>query len=773
MQDIAYCGQFSNYKEMLDKSGEWMYTSEGKIEWVKVCDKVMDFSIEPFVDVFAMGKLTGLIAYWRQKLSSYKIRPVVKVYDQNSNLVSSIYLDYECYSVDLHVFMNDNVGILTDDGAVLIYEQTQQIKLTKILKFCFVLAAKFYETGVVIMASDGNIYECEHFEKTSVICDTKSTEKPRAFEIVPPQYSYTNGVICFTVSQDGDFSIFSKKGSYGIKFDSPVRTIALSALYHYIAILLENSTLIVYDIEFTQEIYRVTVDFSIFDNFLCLRWLGESAPVAVFQDGLMFLSSDGTSPCWTFTGTCLAFTEIDSVFIQTQSESYRLVEVPATVSNVLSSMVTSDGGKLCQIFDERFTNPVLEAMENIDVETARQECIDTALFSLNEQSQAFFLNAAELAGNTNQLEKAILRAKILRTLRNECSMPLTNKQYEQLPIDMLGKRLCARHLHVIAAKIFERLGESTSDISESFSRYLIDNILDDDECLSNIQSHDFIQILFAASYAVKKGRMNLAKNLTEKEKSYVNRATLYSLLSDWQSAFEASAESCDSSSMFQVLATAIGYNDKTLVNQCIAENQTMSYFLMRVSSLIQPDRLRSILELAQTAGGEGENLLMYFMSFNPDNANKNVSNLVKLKELQKVIGADIHDNAIVGMSFNNTIRRLAKSYLPETAALLAKESDVDEKQWERIFVVTLIEEKLYRKAAEYVCVKNKRWLWDICTFTLMRTVGKSDALTFIQHCEAVDTKAAQKLKVVAESDNYVKALEENPLQLRIFRSNSW
>ncbi|EAY03391.1 hypothetical protein TVAG_489350 [Trichomonas vaginalis G3] len=773
LTDPVYCGQFSKYKDMLDKSGEWMYTSEGKIEWVKVCEKTMDFPIEPFLDTYAMGKCTGLIAYWRKKVAETKIRPIVKVYDQNSNLISTIYVDYECYNIDLHVFMNDNVGVLADDGTVLIYSHQSQIKMQKLFKFSYVLRCAFHENGVVVFAKDGNIYECENFEKTHVITQHGFTERFKQLEIVPEQYSYTNGTLCFALAYEGELYLYSSKGSYKIDFDNPIETFAISTNYNYISILFQDKTMIVYDIKLSQEIYRTNVDFDIFGTFLFLKWLGELAPVAVFQDGLLFLSSDGTSPCYSFSGMCLAYSEHDSLFIQTQTESYRLIEVPENVSNVLSTMVSSDGAKLCQIFDERMKNPVLSMMNSeIDRETAKNECIDTALFLNDTKSRVFFLNAAELTENTKNLENKILRAKILLTLQKNCSMPLTNSQFEQLPLSCLSERLCIRHLHIVAAKIFERLDEKTTNISESYCCYVIDNILDDDNCLETLIKDDFVSISFAASYAIKKGRMNLAKNLTQKEQSYEKKSVLYSLINDWKNAFENCDLSCDSSSMIQVIANAIGYHDKNFVNNCIAENETICYFCIRMISIISYQRIRAILELNSTMN-QSENLLRYYMSFSPDFVNKNVENLAKIKELQKVIGADIHDNDIVGLSFNQTIRKLAKNYLPETAILFAKESKTENRTWERIFVATLVDEKMYDKVKEFVVTKDRKYLWDLVVFLYLKNGEKNEIHYFISKCDKMDAKRAARLKQIAEGENYVKTINENPPEFRVFKSNSW
>ena len=744
---------FTNFEtrlsDVLDKTGQWMATSEGKIEWTKVMSQNWDFSIDPNFDSFSMGKCSGLIAYSRDPMTPIDMRQTIRIYNHSSALLSTISVDHECKKIEVYVFKNDNIGCITNDGFVFIYSHNFAIKKTQFFQQknsnLSVIASAFWEEGIVVLSSDGTLYESVHFEKPQILTKLENIDsKPSSFIVIPFISSPTKGTIVLITLSNGEIIMASSTGSYRVAFDSPVAYSAVSSSCTSIAFLHEDHSITVTDILMSEIIYKVNVDFSIFGEFQMMKWCGDLAPVVLFENGLIFACSDETNPCWSFDGKCIAFTEIDSLYVITQTESYRLVELSDDVSGVLSSLAVTDGSKLCKIYDERNEEPIYQHIDEIDLQKASDECLKAAIFVSDPECQTFFLNAASLCKKHSALERTIKNVRILNTLRMKASMPITFEQQVNLETEGIIKRLCYRRMHDIAADIAQETHSSLVNIGEDFVEYAVSNILDDRECLDELRAHDFVNFSYAAMVAIRRGRAFLAKSLVENEKDLGRRSYYLGKLGRWEQAFETVTVSCDMSALFTLVVMAMSQSDTDAVNKAIALSEPACFFTLRFPDLIGKDRIKTILELVDR-NCSFSNVLNRFLSFQPGFSLPGCEGLLSLLKLQEVIGNDIHQKDLAGKSFNATIRRLAHLGLKQTAKLFAKECNVSDSRFAVIYIQGLVDEGSYDALIKFVSKKKRKCVWELAAELLYNKGQESQARLLCQSLDAIDKKRAQRI----------------------------
>ena len=718
-----------------------------------------DFAISPKIDCFAMGRSSGMVAVYRRIIGISNTRPTIQLYDAQSKPIQSIILSSRASDCFLHVLPNDMFVCVTDRGDIITCSGSKEIAKESMGSFypgCSVMYASFYETGVVLLLTDGNVIDVQDFKFPVIMQHFDDIGRPEAMIAIPREKS-TNKATKVMLIRDGNLLVFDDRKFFEIKMKKPIISVAASYSYEKIAILLDDFTLIVCNQTLDKVIYRVKVDTNDMTDFLMMDWVGDIAPAIALKDAVVLGTKDEHSPVIFVTGNSAIFGDCDSVYILTQTQSYRISYVQDNVATTLDKYVESDSATLCNIFDNRLTEPFVEKLSAIsNIAQTITDLIDTAEFVKDKNAQVFFVAAACFAnafsnrGRGNIIGKVNERLRIMNALY-EIGMPITAMQLTKLSTDDLLCRLCQRGKHNLAFEIAKFMKYKISNIADDLVMKVIDTTTDDSSVISQLPL-DLIRPSFAADYAMKVDRKQLAIMFSELETDMSRKSLLFAKMEQWNQALQAASETCDSSCLMGVLQTALQSSaNESSVDEAIASCESAVHMLMKVPSLTTPERLGTILEKIPPNLPAADVLRTYNLFQSKFTLTiESCYSLKKLREAQEAYIDKTGDKSIQNMSLNDTLRTLILNDRKQDAKAIAKKCSVDSKRLTSLKFETYVMNKKWAALKRFGAKKKRRDLWPNI-ITAFRQENERLAKEFIDEIGVIDQKA--KVQILADFEN--------------------
>ena len=715
-----------------------------------------DFNLEPNNDSFAMGKGSGMIAYYRPLVVIGKIHPIIQLYNAQSKPLQEIRVNSPASNVFLEVLPNDDVICVTDSGDIFTYSSFKEIKKYSISSFypnCFIMKAAFYEDGVVCALSDGNIINVKNFDKPEVMQHFNDYGKPDAMFAIPPSKSYTDSTIVM-LCENGHLYVLDDRRYYEMELPRPVIYVAASYSYTKIAILLDDLTLIVANQSLDKIIYQTKVNDEGLTGFTMMAWIGDICP-AIAMDGAVILGTEDTESPIEFYEKPLLFSEIDSVYVLSNGQSYRISYVPDNVAMILNKNSESVGHQLCEIFDKRLTEPFIEKISNIDgIQKAIKDLIETAEYLSDTKAQTFYVATACFANTYSNRQGGSIIGKVNERLRvlnalYDIGIPTTSKQLDAIGIDNTLLRLCHHGKHNLALKIAEFTKHSTQKIVDDLVSVVIDTTSDDSMVLPQLQL-DYIRPSFAADYALKANRPQLAIIFSDLEKNKSRKSMLFARMEQWTQALQYAAETCDSSCLLAVLQMALqSRTNPDTVNQSIALCESAVHMLMKMPSLTSPQRLRQILESIPQNLPQRDVLRTFdLVQSKFQDTLDSCTSLKKLRDIQEQIINETGDKSILGLSLYSTLRTLILKDSQKYVNMLVKGIGLDSKRVTALYFETYVSNKRWASLKNFGI--NKKDLWPQIIM-ILKQESPQLAMNFIDEIGASDQKA--KAQLISDLEN--------------------
>lgn len=345
---------------------------------------------------------------------------------------------------------------------------------------------------------------------------------------------------------------------------------------------------------------------------------------------------------------------------------------------------------------------------------------------------------AYMDGKTSLMHDYLIRIKILNLVRKLANLKITTAQIFDIGIYNLIGRLISRNMNFVAMDIAKILRMPTIDIQkDSISKAIVNN-KNDETCFNivveiiqseikndknqgnssqvdllfndrlnnivntvNLSQNSLVDYSYAAMCAIKDGRKELAASFCNLEPNFALKAKIFSKLGDWDLALRHAEASCDSSSLFKVIKhmmKIVMEPDYSLINKAIASYETSAMFVATHENLLGTKRALEILNLVDPRchfwDARFRFRLMKFKSENEnppnedngenddddDSKNKNAKkpdSPTTLKRCQKELAIKNNDYSFVGISFNDTLRKIFT--MPATASCQKDAFDLAER----------------------------------------------------------------------------------------------
>ena len=722
-----------------------------------------DFSLDPINDSFAMGKGSGMIAYCHVIYAIGSSHPVIQLFNAQSKPLQEIRVNSAASQLFLNVLPNDDIVCVTNLGDIFIYSSFKEIKNYSLGNFysnCLIMKASFYDEGVVCALADGNIINVKNFDKPEIMQHFNDFGKPDAMFVIPPSKSYTENTIVM-LCEKGHLYVIDDKRYYEMELPMPVLYVSASYNYSKIAILLKDLTLIVTNQSLDKIIYQTKVNDEEQTNFTMMEWIGDICP-AIAMDGAVILGTEDPESPIEFYEKPILFSEIDSVYVLSNGQSYRISYVPDNVAMILSKNKESIGHQLCEIFDKRLEEPFVEKISRIDgIQQAITDLIETAEYISDHKAQIFYVATACFANTySNRLGGSII-GKVNQKLRiinalYDIGIPTTSKQLDAIGIDNTLLRLCHHGKHNLALKIAEFTKNSNQKIVDDLVSVVIDTTPDDKMVIPQLPT-DYIRPSFAADYALKANRPQLAIEFLDLEKNSSHKSMLFARMGQWTKALECAAKTCDSSCLFAVLQMALqSHSNPEAVNQSIALCEAAVHLLMKVPSITSPQRLEEILHAIPQNEPQSDVLRTFnLVQSKYQDTLSNCSSLKQLRNVQEQIINETGDTSIRGLSLYDTLRNLILKDSKKHINLIVKSFKIDSKRLTILQFQTFVSNKRWASLKSFGI--SKKDLWPQIIMVLKREDSQL-ALNFIDEIGVSDPKAKAQLL-----SNFEKGFEPNVL----------
>lgn len=715
-------------------------------------------AIEPTRHCYSMGKSSGIIAISRESLSIGKSHPIIEIYSAQSEKLADVSM--KCYGSQafVHVLPNDDVIAVSDSGTISRISYLKEYEITTInIPDLLINAALFYDGGVVISTSDGNIIDVENYDTPNIMQHFENIARPRNMIAIPPSKSNTESLIIMFLD-NGHLFVMDDRRYYEMKLSKYVLSIAASYDYSKIAILLDDFTIIVANQALDQIFYQTQIDLNDMEDFQMMTWIGNTVPAISFKGAVILGTEDPSSPVFFVEGSPYLFMEIDSVYAITENEGFRILAVPESAFKILNKYLVerSEGVQLCEIFDNRLTEPFVERLTAIEnIPKAVSDVIETAEFVSGRDSQSYFVAVACFVNSYSNKGKGTIIGDVIHKVRVTCCLheigiPITIKQLEELDNATLLMRICRREKFDLAYKLADFLGVPKHIVADEQVRHAINTISDDGQVVSSLNL-DSIRPSFSAELAWQAGRSDLGVMFAELELDYAKRAVLLARMSQWQKAVNAAADTCDSSSLLSVIEMALNSQSEESVNQAIAQCEPAVRILMRLPRMTSPVRLGNILDKIPQNVPASDAVRTFKCVQSKFTAGLDcASNFKKLAECQNEIAAKTGDISVNNKSFNDTLRNFFKRGDDDGAVQFAKKFGVDEKRVDALHFSYCVKEKDWFSLKRFGLKKSRRDMWPQI-LSVMRTEAPSIAKEFLDGIGQIDQK--YKTSMTQEYDN--------------------
>lgn len=717
--------------------------------------------IEPTQNCYSMGKSSGMIAISRENYGIGASHPYIEYYDARSEKLGGISMKSNGNLAFVHVLPTDEIIAVSDSGTVSrISYGVETVISTLNLPNLLINAAAFYDGGVVVSTSDGNIIDIENYDKPNIVQHFDNIARPRCMTAIPPSKSNTESIIIMFLD-NGHLFVIDDRRYYEMKLSKYVLAIAPSYSYSKIAILLEDFTIIVANQALDKIYYQTQIDLNDMEDFQMMTWIGDIVPALSFNGAVILGTEDPSSPVFFVDGSPYLFMECDSIYSITQTESFRIVAVPNNVFKVLNKYLVerSDGVKLCEIFDNRLTEPFVEKLSAInDVPSAINDIISTAEFVTDKASQAYFVAVACFVNSYSNKGRGTMIGEVCRKLRVancmlEYGVPITSKQLDEIDSTTILQRLCKRKQFEVAYNLAKFLNVPEQVVSDEQVKYTVKFNSDDGSVIGSLPL-DKIRPSFAAEYSWQIGRPNLGIMFAELETDYSKKAILLAKMDQWDKAINAAADTCDSSSLLSVLSLSLEKGNEEIVNTAIANCEPAVRVLMRLPRMTTPVRLGVILDKIPPTIPAMDAVRTYKTVQSQFTSGLECANtLKKLKDMQNELAARSGDQSIVGKSLNETLRSFFKKGDEDGAYQFGKKLGMDEKRVDALLFAYYVKTKDMYALKRFGMKKSRKEMWPQITMILKRE-NTNLAREFIDSIASIDPKMKMSMQQDFENGKF-------------------
>jgi len=637
------------------------------------------------------GYNCGIIAAIENNDKCYEKERVLLLLNHNLEVNNKICLPFIDKVFRIKVLQNSDVIILTETKHVYLYNGNEVIK-----KFCFpnnhiILSAVFWETGVAIISHDGFVHVLDRFEKYNAYGQMKECFGADKLFVVPHHYTNGRGNIIGAINDNGDISIINSVSTLSFKQENPIISIEVSQNYKFIALIQTSKVCIITDASFAFEYTRI--DLSDINGKMDIKWMNDNVFVIFHDDGLIVGTINGDKSPIQIRNIAFAIPENNSLLLGLSNILVRILIVPETLKGILTENMESHGYKVCQAYENRYNEPFFDSIVNIDLERALLECSDAILFSFNMSHQKLFFESicSFLRGKTRVLERFIEIVKFINELRNEAKIPVTS--YQILPNfpNHISEILIKSSRYSYAFKYMKLFNFPLTPFIDKYAMSIIDTHKNDKDCLEELLSICEMNYYFCASYSFSVGRAFLANSLIYKEIDIDKRAKYYAGIRKWDLAYDIACESCSVSTQIEVLLHSLSCFDE--IQGILINNSTLRNMLQHFPSLIEKkfnDKMTDPTSIFQ------EHRDAIFL----------------LKSIQEEISNQIGDDAIVDMSFNDTIKFLFKRGLYKTAKHVANKVRISKKVYYRTAIKILFKEKEFDSLKTLLFKEKHSDMWE-------------------------------------------------------------
>ena len=780
IKDIIYSEYHSDYSKILDNKLNFYFFGDCTYIYQEYSSNRWDHDLHPAFDFFSIGKSSGIIAYYKLPLSGVQSRLEIRLYDNLSHYLFSIFINSKCSYAIPYVLPNDDLIVLTDRGAIFKYSQQEEIfnfNISNNYPNFLILKECFYENGVVILTTNGDLLNIYNFEKVEHYHHFESIGKPKSLFVISPKNFNDINILIFIVTFEGNYIIANHEQFYEVKLSIPLIAASINYSNDKIALLQEDMKLIITNINLNQIYYEYIIDMSL-NEFLTLNWAGNYLPIVCSSDTVLICPEESSHQSSHIVNSSpILFNQCDSLFILTSSGSSRILIIPNYISELFSNKFTKLPNLLCQIFDNRLKFPFFEQLNklNTDIELINQSIeiiLDAAEFIEDKGSQQFFLNCVcflhtyYFKGEGNLLNKHLFKIKVLNLLREKTYMPITSFQLNEISFLNIIERLCNRNMHLLAVEIAKLTNSNLNFISSSFSKYIIKNNFEDEKVLSILTSYDFIDFSTSSNIALNYNRESLAKLLLNYEKSLSQKAKLFAKMEQWVEAINFASNTCDLNTLFDVLNNSLKSSLIDNVNSAIAQNPNALFLLINFYYLISSNRFKDILNLIPiNSSFYYVNSIYYLIESNNYISFSSLQNLKELNDIQKDIVENIGNRTLIGLSLNETIMKLIELDLIQIVKGLIKKCQIDQKKFTLLRIHSLCRSNKWISLNKYGSKKKRKSFWPLIIEFCLKYGNQENALSFIEEVGVIDPKF---------KNNYIQQVKNNQLGINnLFNKKSY
>ena len=697
MNDISPLPTCSYY-EVCQKCGGFIRStssSEFVFQWEELQSEAFEFLFLPSTERFRMGRGSGLISRDTSNFFVSRAKPQVHLFDSTKKRIGEVIIDHECNNAKSQILSDDSLCSVTDDGFFYKIKNgivTHEVDLRLDKSQQYVMDADFWDDGFCCLLTDGDLILIKNFKRAGMkrMANLGNVECPLGFFVIPPEKALSNQTTVFVLLREGLLYIVTEDKTSKLDIPGIIR-IAPSASFSKIAYLWKKDEILslsVVSSDFSKVIYTNEIEDIVNDDDIQnISWVGDAAPLICFKGNIMLVDdifNDINGHCiWKLDDEesyPYGFTDTDSCLIITSGPVYRLRNTPLNVFDIFDHEKERNPARnLCIIYDNRITNPPIQLLGSFGdlLNDAAKDCADAAEYFSDIPIQQFFLSAACFAytflKSTKSLYDSIIRVKIINMIKNHTKIPITCDQIFDIGINALLDKLIARKYFNLAINISNLIHLPSKPIKDRYIDEIIKTTSDDYQCLNKIKEFSQNTFYYAAQSAVRFKRKELALEFCKLEPRFSKKALIYKLVEEWSEALNNAEESCDSSTMINVIDSLLRENQYyEAINIAIASNEQALMFIVSNTTFIKGDRVNAIMKLidpkstfidakyrAQINDSEIPDLLesplekLIIQKDNDSSKNTRIS-LPKIQEdLTTTKGINLN-----GMSFNETIRAL-------------------------------------------------------------------------------------------------------------------
>ena len=661
--------------------------SDGKVsfKWEKLCEIPGKFAgIDVEVENYSIGKGSGIISAVCNSIRN----GIIRLFDAFGQEYEPIHVkDGNLRSLFCQALSDDSIVVISSDLKMTYYQQGKCVFKQNFTEFndaSVELVAFDPQGNAVILLEDGRllhfVFHCAQ-DKSSITLlnhiDTNS--KVRLMTLMQDSEAH---VTAFLVCESGDLVVVSNEQTpkYNVRFENKIELIACSNGHSCIAILFDNDELLVSDVFLTYEIYRTSLAECYLSNPRQMTWIGDTTPLVGYESGCVLGTDTDSHPFWVFDSPTvpLLFGDIDCALIITENGSYRLLELPACVMNVISDE-HSEGYKLCNAFNKRFSQPPESAVRHIRLSKACEEIGEAAPYLTMSQVSGAAQSSKKLLETCKyqmfMIDALIFGSKYCRSVNPEYvirkitvinmlffigKIAITSRQIDEIGFKAVVRRLCARGHHFLAVKLSEMIGITVESVSRDYVQYTIDRIPEDRACKVILTSEPYSDIGYAVGYALRNNRRELARILCEECKNTPKRAMLFAQMGDWSSAFKTVSETGNMDELYGLFLLISSLSSRnvpaSLLSSVLAESEMAVRYLVRCPEVGTPEMMTSVLSMIDDTSSFADVKTRYSLK---TKERETIS--PELDTMQRGIYkvADfLHDDSVLTMTRNQLLRKL-------------------------------------------------------------------------------------------------------------------